>query len=110
MKLSYIKTHGHVLAAKKAMWHASVLFTGTTNLLFSTPRISITTMPIYIKFTYIMPSVYATLHTKFERYWPVVHEVCVSENFPIFFNFLFFFFAPFYKSDFELNNNILLVN
>ena len=34
---------------------------------FSAPRISITTGPISIKFTYFMPFIYATLHTKFER-------------------------------------------
>ena len=27
-----IKTHGHVSADKKVMWHTSVLFTGTTKL------------------------------------------------------------------------------
>ena len=43
---SYIKTicHvlGHVLVAKKDLQHTSVLFTGTTKSLFSTPHISIT--------------------------------------------------------------------
>ena len=38
-----IKTHGHVSAAKKGVWHTSVLFTGTAKSLFSTPHISITT-------------------------------------------------------------------
>ena len=38
-----IKTHGRVSAAKKAMWHTSVLFTGTAKSPFSTPHISITT-------------------------------------------------------------------
>ena len=34
---------------------------------------------------------------------PVVHEICVSENCPILFTYfvLFFFFAPFHKSNFE---------
>ena len=58
-----IKTHGRVSAAKKAMWLTSVLFTGTANLPFSAPHISITTGPICIKFTYFMPSIYATLHS-----------------------------------------------
>ena len=62
-----IKTHGSVSAAKKAMWGTSVLFTGTVNSPFSTPRISITTGLISIKFTYFMPSIYATIHAKFER-------------------------------------------
>ena len=33
-----IKTHGHVSAAKKDVWHTSVLFTGTPNSPFSTPH------------------------------------------------------------------------
>ena len=52
-----IKTHGRVSAAKKAIWHTSVLFTGTANLPFSAPRISITTGPISIKFIHFMPSI-----------------------------------------------------
>ena len=63
----HIKTHGRVSAAKKAVWCTSVLFTGTANSPFSAPRISITTTSISIKFTYFMPSIYVTLHTKFER-------------------------------------------
>ena len=47
-----IKTQGHVPVAKKDVWHTSVLFTGTAKSLFSTPRISITTGPISIQFTY----------------------------------------------------------
>ena len=62
-----IKTHGHVSAAKKAVWLTSVLFTGTANSPFLAPRIAITTGPISIKFTYFMPSIYATLQTKLER-------------------------------------------
>ena len=55
-----------------------VLFTGTTNSLFSTPRISITTGPISIKFTYFMPSIHTTIHTKLKKIGPVVHEIRVS--------------------------------
>ena len=40
---SFIKTHDHVSAAKKDVWHTSVLFTGTAKSPFSTPHISITT-------------------------------------------------------------------
>ena len=68
-KLVYIKTHGRVSAAKKDMRHTSVLFTGTAKSPFSTPHISITTGPISIKFIYFMPSIYTTLHTKFEENW-----------------------------------------
>ena len=62
-----IKTHGRVSAAKEVVWHTSILFTGTAKSPFSTPHISITTGPISIKFTYFMPSIYTTLHTKFEE-------------------------------------------
>ena len=64
-----IKTHGHVSAAKKAMWCTSVLFTGTANCHFQ-PLISLTIGPISIKYTYFVPSIYITLHTKFEENWP----------------------------------------
>ena len=62
-----IKTHGRVSAANKDMRHTSVLFTGTAKSPFSTPHISINTGPISIKFTYYMPSIYTTWHTKFEE-------------------------------------------
>ena len=65
-----IKTHVRVSAAKKAVWHTSVLFTGTAKLPFSTPCISITTGLISMKFTYFIPYIYVTLHTKFERNRP----------------------------------------
>ena len=65
MVIHSIKTHGHV-SGQESYVHASVLFTGTANLQFSTPRISITTGTISIKFTHFMPSIYTTLHTKFE--------------------------------------------
>ena len=43
---------------------------------------------------------------------PVVYEICVPENCPIFFTFFFFFFffSPFYKSNFEPNKNTLAVD
>ena len=104
-----IKTHGHAPVAKRVVWCTSVLITGTINSLFSTPRISIATGPISIKFTYFMPFIYATLHTKFEKIGPVVHKKCVSENYPIFFTF-FLFFTPFYKSNFEPTENILFMD
>ena len=46
---------------------AKVFFTGIANSPFSTPCISITTALICFKFTYYMPSIYTTLHTKCER-------------------------------------------
>ena len=48
----YIKVYGHVSAAKKDMLHSSVLFTGTANLPFSTPCISVTTQPICTTFIF----------------------------------------------------------
>ena len=65
-----IKIHGRVSVAKKAVWHTSVLLTGTVNSPFSTPCISKITWLISIKCTYFMPSIYANLHTKFERNLP----------------------------------------
>ena len=66
---SEINTHSHVSAAKKDMRHTSVLFTRITKSPFSAPHtyIFITTVPISIKFTYFMPSVYMTLTAKFEE-------------------------------------------
>ena len=61
-----IKTRGRVSAAKKDVRHTSVLFTGTAKSPFSTPHISIHTRPISIKFTYVIPYIYTTLHIKFE--------------------------------------------
>ena len=65
----HIKTHGRVSVAKKDVRHTSVLFTGTTKSLFSTPHISITG-PISIKFIYFMSSIYMTWRTKFEENQP----------------------------------------
>ena len=106
---SHIKTHGCVSAAKKAVWHTNVLFTGIATLLFSTPHISIATTSIFIKFTYFMPSIYATRHIKCEENCLVFHEICFPEYCPIFFTF-FFFFAPFYKSNFEPTKYSFLVD
>ena len=66
-----IKTHSRVLVTKKDVRHTSTVcyFTETAKSPFSTPHTSITTTPISIKFTYFMPSIYTTLHTKFEENW-----------------------------------------
>ena len=45
------------------------VFTGTANLPFLIPCISITIGVISIKFTYFMPSIYMTLHIKFKGNW-----------------------------------------
>ena len=84
----YIKTHSRVSVAKKAVWYTSMLFTETTNSPFSTPHKSITTGPISIKFTYFMPSIYATLHTKFERNRPSSLRDMCSQKLP---HFLYIF-------------------
>ena len=70
MSILVIKTHGRVSAAKKDAQHTSVLFTGTAKTPYSTPHISITSGPIPIKFMYLMPSIYTTWHTKFEKNQP----------------------------------------
>ena len=80
---------------KKAVWHTSVLFMGTPNSLFSTPRISITTGLIFVKLKYL-PYMRPYI-PNLKEISPVVCEICVPENCPIFFTF-FFFFALFYKS------------
>ena len=107
-KVIHQDTRSCVSSQESIVWHTSVLFiTGTANSLFSTLRISITTGPISIKFPYFMPSIYTTLHTKFEKIGPVVYEICVHENCPIFFTF---FFAPFYKSNFEPTKDTFLMD
>ena len=65
-----IKTQSCV-SGQESMWHTSLLYTGTANLLFLTPCISITTRPIYIKFTFLCPP-YTRLYirTKFEENRP----------------------------------------
>ena len=94
----YIKTHGHVSATKKAVWHTywctSVLLTGTTNLPFSTSCISITTWPISIKFTHLCPPYTQPYILNIKKISPVFHKIYVPENCPIFFTFSFF--TPFY--------------
>ena len=80
-----ITTHGCVLAAKKAMWHTSVLITGTANLPFSTSCISITTRLISMKFHVLYAlhicdltyQIWRKLAKQEIRMW------CVSENCPI---------------------------
>ena len=104
----HIKTHGRVSAAKKAMWRTSVLFTGTANLPFSTPHISINTGPISIKFTYFMPSIYMTLHTKCKGNQLSSSQDMFSWKLAHFLHI--FFFALFYKSNFEPSKNTLLAD
>ena len=87
--------HGHVSAVKKAVWRTSVLFTGTSNSPFSTPHISITTGLIFVKLKYLPYT--RPYIPNLKEISPVVREIHVPENYPIFFTF-FFFFAPFYKS------------
>ena len=57
----------------------------------------------------IMPSIYATLHTKFERNRPnSLRDMCSWKGL-IFFTF-FLFFALFYKSNFEPTKDTLLID
>ena len=105
-RIMNIKTHSGVSAAKKAMWHTS---SGTVNSPSSTLRISITSGLISIKLTNVMPSIYATWHTKLERNWPNNSWDMCSWKLSHFFTFsFFFFFTPFYKSNFEPTKDTLL--
>ena len=105
----YIKTHGRVLAAKKAMWWTSVLFTGVINSPFSTPHTPVTTRLIFIIFTHFMSSIYTTLYIpNNEGNRPSsLKDMCswILSHFPF-----FFFFAPFYKNNFEPTKDTLLVD
>ena len=87
-----VSRHTVVCQWPRNLCGVQLFFYRTANSMFSTPLISITTGPICIKFTCVMPSIYVTLHTKFENISPVVYEMCVHENCPIFFT-VFFLFA-----------------
>ena len=88
-KCVFIKTHGRVSAAKKAVWHTSMLFTGTANSPFSTPHISTTTVLISIKSHILYPPYTRPYIPNVKQISPVVHEIYVPENCPIFHLFLF---------------------
>ena len=62
-----IKTHGQVSVARKDVLHTSVLFTGTSNLRFSTPCVSVTAGLICTKFMHFMPFISTILHTQFDE-------------------------------------------
>ena len=97
-----IKTHGHMSVAKKAVWCTSVLFIGTANSPFSSPCISITTGLIirFLSNSHILCPPYMRLYIpNLKEISPVVRKIHASENCPIFFTF--FFFALFYKNNFE---------
>ena len=89
-----IKTHDHVSAAKKDMEHTSVLFTGTAKLLFST---LVSLQQIYVFYAFYILII------------PVVCDICVPKNYPIFFTFSFFF-TLFQKTNFEPTKDNLLMN
>ena len=111
-----IKTHGHVSTAKKAMWHTSVLFThGCVNGQEShvmhkcvtylqelltchfQPLVSLYPLCLFLSNSHMLCLPYTQLYlSNLKEISPVVYEICVSENFPIFFTF-FFFFALFTK-------------
>ena len=70
------------VSGQEAVWHTSVLFTGTANSLYSIPHISLTTGLISIKFTYFIPSTYATYIPTLEGISQVVYEICVHKYCP----------------------------
>ena len=104
-----IQRHSSVSAAKKAVWCTSVLFTETANFPFLTPRISIPTGPISIRFTYFYALHICDSIPSLKKTSPGVHEICVAENCPIFFTFLFFF-SSFYKYNLEPIEDTLLID
>ena len=100
--------HSCVSAAKKAMWCISVLFTRTTNLLFSTTRISKPLDWFLSNLQFLCPPYMQPYIPILKKISIVVHEICVPENCPVFSTF--FFFTPFYKSNFEPTKDTLLIN
>ena len=62
-----IKIRGSVSAAKKTMWRTSVSFTGTPIHTFSAYCSLKTIGAISTKFIYVVPPIYTTSQTKFER-------------------------------------------
>ena len=68
---------------------------GTHNVLFMrllksqilASCIFVTARQICTKFTYFIPSIYTTLHTKFEVNCLSVSKICILKNSPIFFTF-----------------------
>ena len=95
-----VKTQCCVSAAKKDVRHTSVLFTGTAKYPFSTPHISITTGPIFITFTYFIPSIYTTLHTKFSDKYSSLWDMHFWKL-PNFLHIFFFFTTIYNNSNFE---------
>ena len=65
-----IKTRGSVSAAKKTVWRTSVLFTRTPVSTFSAYCSLKTIGAISTKFIYVLPPIYTTSQTKFERNSP----------------------------------------
>ena len=63
-------TRGSASAAKKTVWHTNVLFTGTPIHTFSAYCSLKTIGAISTKFTYVVPPMYTTSQTKFERNSP----------------------------------------
>ena len=63
-------TRGDVSAAKKTAWRTSVLFTRTPVSTFSAYCSLKTIGPISTKFKYVLPLIYTTSQTKFERNSP----------------------------------------
>ena len=80
--LAQLKTHGGVSAAKKVMWHTSVLFTGTASSPFSTPHISITTGPISVISRILCPPYARPYIPSLKEIDVVVYEICVHEIAP----------------------------
>ena len=74
------------------------------------PLISLQPLGQFLSYSHILCPPYTRPYIpNLKEIGPVVREIRVPENCPIFFTF-FFFFAPFYKSNFEPTKNTLPVD
>ena len=75
--LQYQDTQLCVSGQERCVVHKCVIYrkSGTAKLLFLTPGISIILGLIFIKFMYVMHTIYMTIHTKFEGNKLVVCEI-----------------------------------
>ena len=103
--VQYQDTRSCVSSQESRVTHKCVIYRNRWLPVFN---LSYLTRPICIKFVYFIPSIYAILHTKFEKHQ--LSNLCDMcwWKLPLFFTF--FFFAPFYKSNFEPTKDTLLID
>ena len=108
-------TQSCVSGQESHVTHKCVIYRKSQELLSRRfqPFVSLQPLNQFLSNSYILCSLY-TLYTQpyilnLKEVGPLVCEMCVHENCLIFFTF-FFFFAPFYKSNFEPTKNTLSVD